>query len=350
MHDEPPDFNFLATGIGSVPFLNIRETCKQIFELLPSCPFWPQFVRRSPLEDMSIQFSEGLPLIEIDQSARSLVISGDQERGQALADFYTRFLSTDIEYFKITPAFAPGLYTLLEQLNGMSGSSVGPFVKGQSVGPVTFAAGILGLDGKPILHDPELSEAMANGLAIKALWQVRTLSQTGMRPILFFDEPYLSGFGSAFSPLERSAVIDLLKIPMDYLRKHSDVIIGVHCCGNTDWGMMLDAGPDVVNFDAFEFMDHFLLYPDELKGFVEKGGSIAWGIVPTAGFRGDETENQLSGMLRRGMESLEKWGISRELISRRSMLTPACGMGTMDSNSAKTAVKLLSFISRYFRL
>ncbi|MEJ2586580.1 MAG: hypothetical protein P8165_03185 [Deltaproteobacteria bacterium] len=348
MHETPHDFNFLATGIGSVPFLDIEATCQQIVEFLPRCPFWPQFVRRSPLEDMSIQFSGGLPLIEIEQNARSLAISRDQEREHALADFYAKFLSTDIEYFKITSDFAPGLYSLLEYLNGMRESTTGPFIKGQSVGPVTFAAGILGLDGKPILHDPELSEAMANGLAIKALWQVRTLSQTGMRPILFFDEPYLSGFGSAFSPLGRSEVIDLLRIPMDYLRKHSDVIIGVHCCGNTDWSMILEAGPDVVNFDAFEFMDHFLLYPDEVKRFVENGGSIAWGIVPTASFRGDETGDRLSGILKRGIESLEKWGVSRGLVSQRSILTPACGMGTMDPNSAEAAIELLSSLASYF--
>ena len=53
------DFHFMATGIGSVPSLDIQQTCSSILTILPGIPFWPQFIRRSHLEDMSIQFSEG---------------------------------------------------------------------------------------------------------------------------------------------------------------------------------------------------------------------------------------------------------------------------------------------------
>ncbi len=349
MHTQPPEFHFLATGIGSVPFTDIDETCRQIIDLFPFSPFWPQHVRRSLLEDMSIQFSEGLPLIEIDENARSLTLSHTREREAALADFYERFLSQDTESFKMTPRFAPGLFALIEHVKESSGD-IGPYIKGQIVGPVTFTAGIRGVDGKPILHDTELSEAMASGLAIKAIWQVETLASSGLRPIIFLDEPYLSGFGSAFSPIGRNDVVDLLRMPMDYLRLHSDALVGIHCCGNTDWSMILEAGPDVVNFDAFDYMDHFLLYPDDIKTFVTKGGSIAWGIAPTAGFRGDETVMQLCEILERGLDILEETGLPRRLLSERSMLTPSCGMGTMSCDSADAVMKLLASISSKIKL
>lgn len=347
MPAQPPDFHFLATGIGSVPFTDINDTCRQIIDLFPLSPFWPQFVRRSLLEDMSIQFSEGLPLIEIDENARSLTISHTREREAALADFYERFLSQDTDHFKMTPRFAAGLFALMAHVKE-SGKVIGPYIKGHIVGPVTFTAGIRGLDGKPIVHDTELSEAMANGLAIKALWQAETLGASGLQPIIFFDEPYLSGFGSAFSPVGRSEVVDLLRIPMDYVRMHSNVLIGIHCCGNTDWSMILEAGPDIVNFDAFDFMDHFLLYPEDIKSFVTKGGSIAWGIAPTAGFRGDETVTQLCEILERGLDILEGTGLPRRLLSERSILTPSCGMGAMSCESAKSVMNLLASTSSKF--
>ncbi|MFO7985249.1 MAG: hypothetical protein R6U38_05250 [Desulfatiglandaceae bacterium] len=344
MQDKSPDFGFMATGIGSVPFTDIGGTCLKIVERFPGIPFWPQFVKRSVFEDMSIQYSEGLPLLTMDPENRSLVMADSLERESALAEFYGRFLSQETEYFKITREFAPGLYTLIESVE-TAGEKCGPYIKGQTVGPVTFTAGILGLDGNAIVHDPELSEAMANGLAIKALWQARTLAETGKRPIIFLDEPYLSGFGSAFSPIGRSEVIDLLRIPMNYLRAHSDTLIGVHCCGNTDWSMILEAGPDIVNFDAFDYMNHFLLYPDPIKAFLEQGGTIAWGVAPTSNFNGDETVEQLFSILKKGLKFLQEKGVSMTTLSRKSMLTPSCGMGTMSPDAAEAVMDLLCRLS-----
>ena len=61
MSTETENFNFSATGIGSVPFLDMEETCREILAYFTSIPFWPQFVQRTHLEDMMIQYSEGLP-------------------------------------------------------------------------------------------------------------------------------------------------------------------------------------------------------------------------------------------------------------------------------------------------
>ena len=176
--------------------------------------------------------------------------------------------------------------------------------------------------GKPILHDQELAEAMTKGLAIKALWQVKNLEKSGRRPVIFIDEPYLSGYGSAFSSIQRHEVVDMLRIVIDYLRENSDVLTGIHCCGNTDWSMILEAGPDIINFDAFEYMDHFLLYEDDIVKFIEGGGAIAWGIVPTSGFSGDESVDNLFLMLEKGLKRISEWGVNADLIAQRSILTP----------------------------
>ena len=69
------DFNFKPTGIGSVPYTNIKDTCLNILKHLPEIPYWPQFVKLSHLENMTIQFSEGLPLLELDEKHGSLAVS-----------------------------------------------------------------------------------------------------------------------------------------------------------------------------------------------------------------------------------------------------------------------------------
>ncbi len=347
MPDHPPAFNFLATGIGSLPFQDVEASCREIVDRLPDMPFWPQLVRRSHLEDMSIQYSEGLPLLEIMEEKRALVISAKKRPEEELVVFYDHFMSGDTDHFAMSRDFAPGFYTLLEMAAGDGIDA--PYLKGHTTGPITFSAAVTDLNGNPVLHNPELLEAMTNGLAIKSLWQVRRIEETGKRAVIFLDEPYLSGFGSAFSPVERHVVVDSLRTVIGYLREHSDALIGIHCCGNTDWSMIVEAGPDIINFDAFAYTDYFILYPDDIVRFLEGGGTIAWGIVPTSDISGKETAESLHSRLGAALERVYAFGISPSFLAERSILTPACGMGTMTPEAARTALDLLSRVSRMCR-
>jgi len=348
MASKSSHFKFLPTGIGSVPFQDIGLTCKKILEHLPSIPFWPQFVRRSYLEDMNIQFSEGLPLLEVREEKRSIVISPTGNLESELITFYDHFFAQDVGYFSISEEYAPGLYTLLKLMEQET-THDGLYIKGHTVGPITFTASILDLYGKPILHNPELLEAMVRGLAIKALWQVRKLSGSRRKTIIFLDEPYLSGFGSAFTPIQRHEAIGIIRTIIDYLRENSDTLIGIHCCGNTDWSMIMEAGPDIISFDAFDYMDYLLLYRDDIVLFIKQGGIVAWGIIPTASFTGKESVESLSTKLDEGFRRIYQWGIDPEMLAERSILTPACGMGTMSPEAATRVLDLLSLLSHDFR-
>ena len=85
--------------------------------------------------------------------------------------FYDRLISQDLEYFKISPDFARGLHAFYQRLNGMNLSNV-EFIKCQVTGPFTFCSGITDAEGKIILHDEVLFQAMVKGLGMKALWQL----------------------------------------------------------------------------------------------------------------------------------------------------------------------------------
>jgi methionine synthase II (cobalamin-independent) len=348
MANTPPAIHFSTTGIGSVPWVDENQACDLIRTARPDIPFWPQLVKRHACEDMSIQFSEGLPLLNMDEKTRSLTVAnGDTEN--ALVAFYDHFLQEDLDYFAVGADYARGFYKVVDELRRNQADPDGSCVKGQIVGPLTFGASIKDLDGKPILHNPDLMEAMCKGLSIKALWQGRVLQETGRFPILFVDEPYLSGFGSAFTPLERDEVIRILREMVDYLKQHMDIWVGIHCCGNTDWSMILESGFNIVSFDAFGYMDAFLLYEKEITGFLKNGGILAWGIVPTLDFTGSETTEDLAARLQEGIERLRSWGFEPGEIASQSMLTPACGMGTLPEADAEKVLALLSDLADHIK-
>jgi len=334
----------LATGIGSLPLLEPQEAVDLILRYVSRVPFWPQLPKIDPREGMIAQFSQNLPGLKIDASGLHFVA---QDKERELELFYEKIISQDLEYFKISPDFARGLHAFYQRLGALDLAGI-EFIKCQVTGPFTFCAGITGLDGKAILHDEVLMQAMVKGLSMKALWQLDLFKKFGKKMIMFFDEPYLSAVGSAYTPVNRSDIVEVFSELTDTL-KDQDCLIGIHCCGNTDWSMLTDSeNIDIINFDAFEFQERFVLYADNLKSFLKRGGIICWGVIPTQGY-GSQSPEMLAQKIKSGLDILAKKGIDRQLLLERLMVSPACGLGTLDASKAEGILSLLEQTSAFIR-
>lgn len=335
----------LATGVGSLPLVDAQKAVDLILRYLPRAPFWPQLPKADSREGMITQFSENLPGLKIDGSGLHF---DAQDKEKELELFYEKIIARDLEYFKISPDFARGLYAFYQRLKNTDLSGV-EFIKCQVTGPFTFCFGITGSDGKAIFHDQVLKQAMAKGLGMKALWQLDLFKKFGKKMIIFFDEPFLTGVGSAYTPIERKDVIDVFSELADSL-KDKDCLIGVHCCGNTDWSMLTDCpGVDIINFDAFDFQERFVLYAENLKAFLKRGGVICWGVVPTQEYTVSQTPDILAQKIKSGLDMLVKKGIDRDLLLERLMISPACGLGTLDARKAEEILSLLNQTSAFIR-
>ncbi len=335
----------LATGIGSLPHTDAAVALNLIFKYVHDVPFWPQLPKRDAREGMVAQFSENLPCLEM--SADGLFFNG-RDKDRKLEKFYDRIIAQDIDYFKIGPDFASGLYRFYHKLKERDLNSV-EFIKCQITGPFTFAASINDEKGIALLHDPVFMQVILKGLVMKALWQVELFRGLGRNIILFFDEPFLGSFGSAYTPINRQDVVKCLS-EFSAAIKSEDVLLGVHCCGNTDWSIFTDVpNIDIINFDAYSFLDKFVLYADNLKDFLGRGGIICWGIVPTQVFSGEETAAALIRKIKEGINILSSKGIPENALFDSLMLSPACGLGTLEPVKAEKIFKLLSETAYYLK-
>jgi methionine synthase II (cobalamin-independent) len=330
---------FSGTGIGSVPFLAAPEACAEILRHECLIPFWPQMVRVRAEEDMVFQFSPPLPCLKPNWREKVLTVDPDCRRPEVLLDFYEKFLAGDPAYFALRPAYASGFYALLA---AAAAARPGSWMKGQIVGPITLGLSVHLDDSRFLIHEPELMDAVVKGLAAQALDQVNKFREAGRKALIFIDEPSLSGYGSAFTPLARKEVLDLLGELIGLIREKAEVLLGLHCCGNTDWALLLSLDLDLINLDAFDFGEAFLLYPREIKAFLERDRGLAWGIVPTTAFTGEETAEGLLARLDGYFQTLVRQGLDRERLLRQALLTPACGLGTLSTTTAATLLDLLN--------
>jgi hypothetical protein len=129
--------------------------------------------------------------------------------------------------------------------------------------------------------------------------------------------------------LERTQVIEILGQVIEIVKDKSTAKTGVHCCGNTDWSLLLQLGVDILSFDAYGFGQHFVVYPKEVGAFLDRGSVIAWGFIPTAEYRATLGVEDVRKKAVACFEALIEKGISKDVLVRQSMITPACGTGLM---------------------
>ena len=336
----------LATGIGSLPHQDAEIALDLIFKYTPHIPFWPQLPKRDIREGMVAQFSENLPCLKV--AREGLFFSALEDKEKELEIFYERIIAGDVDYFRISPDFALGLHKFYQRLENADRKDI-EFIKCQITGPFTFAASIKGEKGTALLYDAVFMQAILKGLSMKALWQIKLFKKFGKKIILFLDEPYLGCFGSAYTPINREDVIEGLEELTKGI-KSEEVLLGVHCCGNTDWSIFTEVETlDIINFDAFGFLDRFLLYATNLKGFLERGGIICWGIVPTLEFTDKETVDLLIRKIKDGIDILTNKGVDKDLLLDNLLISPSCGLGTLDTKKSEKIFKLLSEVSLSIR-
>ena len=125
---------------------------------------------------------------------------------------------------------------------------------------------------------------------------------------------------------------------------------GLHCCGNTDWGLLLNLPIDIVSFDAYNYAIPLSLYSDSLKPFLHRGGIIAWGIVPnTAESLARESTTSLVDRLLAAMGLLVDKGIPLDEIVERSLITPSCGLGTLSAEIATAVCAQTAAVSQHIQ-
>jgi methionine synthase II (cobalamin-independent) len=337
------DFNCIATGIGSLPVTDPDEAAALSLRYLPEAPIWPQLPKRSFLEHMDGQYSESLPGMVVDEKKQRFSFDTTKDLSPELERFFERYLEKDYAFFGISEEYAAGFYGFLRALKNSVPSGV-RFLKGHITGPLTAGISFKDEKGRDIIHNDIIFDAVVKGLAMKAAWQIEAFKPFGLPVIIFIDEPAMESLGSAFSAASPEMVAEKLNEIIATIHDLGGVA-GIHCCGNADWPLIFNTSVDIVNFDAFGYLEKVLLYPAEIRRFFDRGGSLAWGVVPTGAFTGRETPDTLVAKVETGMQRLEATGLDRKTLLHRCLITPSCGMGSLTADAAEAILQLTRDVS-----
>ncbi|QRK08393.1 hypothetical protein JQX13_52220 [Archangium violaceum] len=330
-----------TTGIGSLPHTQLEMGLQAALAL--DIPFLPQLPIGRPSEFMIPQALEGLPGLRWDDEGLCTV---DLEAwASARGDFEERLeaalSSGAVEAFEPSlegcRAWRPFLWEVENRKLA--------FAKAQLAGPFTVRSVARTSEGRAALDEPGLDEAMFRLMLARSLAMVKALRRAGTTPLFFLDEPGLYAFERS-NPRHLLAMQELRLLVVALQREGA--LVGVHCCGNTHWASLLEAGLDVLSLDVRLSLDAVLEESSAFARFLDSGATLSLGIIPT-----DLTSTYEVGELVDAVEvSLEAAlppGYDFTRVGAQVLLTPACGLAMRTVVDAEHVLEQLKQAQRRLR-
>ncbi|WP_027370894.1 hypothetical protein [Desulfovermiculus halophilus] len=322
--------NLLTTAMAVMPHTDAQKA--QELALSLDIPYWPQLPLLSYYEDMYVQASEHFPGIVLDADNRKLGFSMDKftaELDEAMAHF------EDPEYFDVSPDYSAVYHHFLDlDLSGY------PAIRGQLEGPISFGFNIADENDRPILFDDTVRPFLLEFMVKRINVQLDKLKAKNENAFMFVDEPGLQFIFSALSGYNDVKA----RQDMEYFFSLINRPRGIHLCGNPDWDFLLNLDLDILSLDTYSNGERFVGYTSGIKRFLDRGGVIVWGMVPT-NFEPFDQENldSLTLQLENLWGKLEAKGIDRDFLLSRSLISPAtCCL--VNPDKTKTVEKAFALI------
>ncbi len=292
--------NLQSTGVGSLPHVDLDAAIEFVGNTA-DIPYLPQLPARHEQESMLVQWGSGIA--GAGQRGTTLVAGADSgERDDAFA----------------------GAAAMLRHVSG-------PILKTQATGPITLAAA-LRAGG---VQTPHLMDVVVEELSIRIathLDWIRSESRVD-DVVLVLDEPALAALGGGDLP-------EIGRKALTTLAGSIEAEVGLHCCGDTDWGSIADIGFDWLSWDIGALAEGFYRGVDRLAAALGAGTRLMWGIVPTT--TGPLPEpHVLVGRYGTAVANLVVAGAPVEMLKARAWFTPACGLAGLSIGDAEAVANLL---------
>lgn len=341
-----------ATAVGSLPHNNPSDALDLIFENFSDIPFWPQLAAVDKKEDMTVQYIQGVPGIKFNSKEEKYYCDPQSDEFfTELEEFFLDYESivtekelSSLTKYAITPPYSSAITDFLSRLGGYD------YAKGHVIGPFTWGTSLCDADLKCSFYDETFRDVLVKAITLKAVWQIQEFkkSSQNIKPIIFLDEPVLSQYGtSAFVTVQREDIVAAISEIAQVIRDFGGMC-AVHCCGKADWSLLIDSGVDIINFDGYAFSKSLGLYSSAIRSFLNNGGYLAWGMVPTLDKAAlqDADVDSLTKLFEESLSYLTEKGIEQNLIIRQSFITPSCGAGGLSVELAQKAMRLTVELSR----
>lgn len=308
----------LVTSIGSVPHRTTGAAVAFVLQRQPELPAAPSIPVAQPMEGMVAQAAWGVGGVTVTNDGSLAINPKAVDPEGTLAD----------------PDLCGAPFVTLRAFLTVIAGRTTP-VKLQLTGPVTLALAIRAAG----VADQLAFRIAGRAVRERAVGLIRLAQRLapGVPLVVFLDEPALvaTARASTVDPvLDANGTIDLVSSALAAIEPHA--VTGLHCCGPADWRVVLQAGPQVLSLPVGAGIG---ASAGALSTFLERGGWVAWGVVPTDGPLGTHP----SPLWRRLSDEwcdLTEAGCDPVALRRQALVTPVCGLAGHREVQAERVLQL----------
>jgi hypothetical protein len=321
-----------TTGIGSLPHTQLELALQLALQV--DIPYLPQLPTGNPAEFMIPSALEGLPGLTIDAEGMCTVDLARWREGRASFEHELEhaFRSGEFGGFEPTPqacrAFRPFIWEIEHRKLALA--------KVQLAGPATVKWVARTSEG-PLTDADGLEAAILRLVLARALAMAKAVRRAGATPIVYLDEPGL--YALDLTDPKHLVTLQELRLLTAALQREG-VLTGLHCCGNTEWGALLGLGLNLLSFDVQLSLDAVCEEREALVRFLEDGGALSLGIIPTnvsSSYRVEDLVDSVDAALRATLPA----SLPARAVIDRSVLTPACGLAMRSAIDAERTFEQL---------
>jgi hypothetical protein len=163
------------------------------------------------------------------------------------------------------------------------------------------------------------------------------------RQLVFIEDP---DFGQLMQPgfaIAPDAAIDLVSGALAAIEPYATA--GLHVCGLADIPSQLAAGPGVISLPVRPEVVEAAGY---LVRFMERGGVVAWGAVPTSGPITMSAERPWRQLSQLWCELVQR-GVDPVMLRQQAIITPECGLSSHTPSVALRVHRIAAEVGRRVR-
>ncbi len=254
----------------------VRMSAK-LFDKMPYLPFLPNIDENDTLLNRTLSHIPGVKL----DGKKVLFKVGSEKYKKALIDLEKACNNPTeelLEPYAIESVFMEKFEHLINKFHPTEACV-------NILGPFTLSQILLNAAEEQMPADKSFRKLFIQAVCVKAFWfinKIKNISKT-ITPIIILEEPILANLGNLRrddETLTTEYVTGLFAKIVEKIQP-TGALVAVQCFDKCDWKIPINAGVDIISFDAYNNPNNLCIIPDSILEFLERGGKINWGIVPT---------------------------------------------------------------------
>jgi hypothetical protein len=263
--------------LGALPYENISAATKMEAKLYSDSPFLATFPNIDINDTLLNRTLCGI--LKLENTDNKILVKNEINKLdlEKLDNTFNNRTTDTLNQYKFSSPFLDKYESLIQKFQPQNAyiSLLGPFSVSQKISQSI---------NKQSLLDKTYRKLIIQTIGVKALWAINKIKEncSTTTPVILLEEPLFFQYGL----LKRENEEISPELITSFFNKVIDVIhsvggiVGIHSPEKCNWTIPINAGVDIISFDAYNNPNNLTIIPDTISEFIHKGGKINWGIIP----------------------------------------------------------------------